>query len=706
MKAKKFGPFLSAVAVSFCLGFGAVGCLATGFQLEVASMVAVAAVCLVLALLAAFLSKENVGFFVLLGLGGMVALVAMLYDVQPVRKLLYSITLIYDLGYGWGVLFPEANNGGATVDMALCILGGVTVLFAAWTVRQGKSPIWALAPALLTVSLCIVVTDTVPREGYLFLVLAGIVLLLLPQSVRRRSQEEGARLTAILLVPCLLFSAALFWAVPRAGYEQKGNPVQQAVLEWLQSLPFAPKQSVGMLSGLTVDLGDIGPREEKNTKVMEVVGARDGLLYLRGQAYDVYNGTQWGVADLDVVDNGWPTVDGGRIGTVKIRTMQVLPIRYVPYYIYKQRLTEDMVQGKFENPDGRESYSFIQMDAVPTEGQNITLDTTLKKQCLSLPAETRKAAEAILEKIMGVEKLSVAQMAERIGDYVRASATYDLNTPAMPKGAEDFALWFLENGETGYCVHFASAATVLLRAVGLPARYVTGYVVSALDGQTVIVDQTNSHAWVEYYMPGEGWKVMEATPAEGLPQAPVVPDPTDPTIPTETIPPTTAEPTEPTEGTQPTTGVDPTTKPTTRPGQEETEATTPGTTPGGNVVPGSKVDRTWILRILKVLAYLGGGVLVVWGQYILRRQRKRRKMDSGPMNRRALARWKQVRLYARLLKLPIPKELEELAEKARFSQHTLTAEELGVLGDWLKQAGERLSKRKDGFLLRLILALG
>ena len=68
MGTKKFGPFLSAVAVSFCLGFGAVGCVATGFQLDVASMVTVAAVCLLLALLTGFLSKENVGFFLLVGI--------------------------------------------------------------------------------------------------------------------------------------------------------------------------------------------------------------------------------------------------------------------------------------------------------------------------------------------------------------------------------------------------------------------------------------------------------------------------------------------------------------------------------------------------------------------------------------------------------------------------------------------------------------
>ena len=48
----------------------------------------------------------------------------------------------------------------------------------------------------------------------------------------------------------------------------------------------------------------------------------------------------------------------------------------------------------------------------------------------------------------------------------------------MDLDSEDFAIWFLTEADTGYCIHFATAAVVLLRAAGIPARYVDGYVVN------------------------------------------------------------------------------------------------------------------------------------------------------------------------------------------------------------------------------------
>ena len=68
----------------------------------------------------------------------------------------------------------------------------------------------------------------------------------------------------------------------------------------------------------------------------------------------------------------------------------------------------------------------------------------------------------------------------------------------MPSG-KDFATWFLNESDTGYCVHFATAGTLMLRALGIPARYVTGYYATAYANQTVTVTTDNAHAWVEYY---------------------------------------------------------------------------------------------------------------------------------------------------------------------------------------------------------------
>lgn len=67
--------------------------------------------------------------------------------------------------------------------------------------------------------------------------------------------------------------------------------------------------------------------------------------------------------------------------------------------------------------------------------------------------------------------------------------------------------------------HFAAAATMLLRACGMPARYVVGYAAPAslFQGQEdgsyqAVLEDDNAHAWAEVYREGIGWTVVEATP--------------------------------------------------------------------------------------------------------------------------------------------------------------------------------------------------
>ena len=69
----------------------------------------------------------------------------------------------------------------------------------------------------------------------------------------------------------------------------------------------------------------------------------------------------------------------------------------------------------------------------------------------------------------------------------------------------------------------------------------------------------------------------------------------------------------------------------------------------------------------------------LWIQRPLRIWLRRKKASSGSPNRRALARWQELALLYRRLGRTPPKNLEELAQKARFSQHELTAGELQAL---------------------------
>ena len=74
---------------------------------------------------------------------------------------------------------------------------------------------------------------------------------------------------------------------------------------------------------------------------------------------------------------------------------------------------------------------------------------------------------------------------------------------------------FLFESREGYCVHFATAMVMLLRAQGIPARYCEGYLCrfaeQDADGNE-IVSSADGHAWAEAYMEGFGWVPMEPTP--------------------------------------------------------------------------------------------------------------------------------------------------------------------------------------------------
>src|SRR6202044_1575602 len=66
---------------------------------------------------------------------------------------------------------------------------------------------------------------------------------------------------------------------------------------------------------------------------------------------------------------------------------------------------------------------------------------------------------------------------------------------------------FLFNTRTGFCGHYASAFAALMRAAGVPARVVTGYLGGEWNpiGGYFVVRQSDAHAWAEVWLGGRGW---------------------------------------------------------------------------------------------------------------------------------------------------------------------------------------------------------
>ena len=104
--------------------------------------------------------------------------------------------------------------------------------------------------------------------------------------------------------------------------------------------------------------------------------------------------------------------------------------------------------------------------------------------------------------------------------YTLMSNTSYTRTPGIMLGNTDVADKFLFESKKGYCVHYATAATLMYRMYGIPARYVTGFKVSAdsfkenADGQwSTAVTDSAQHAWTEIFIDNYGWVPVDVTPA-------------------------------------------------------------------------------------------------------------------------------------------------------------------------------------------------
>jgi hypothetical protein len=120
----------------------------------------------------------------------------------------------------------------------------------------------------------------------------------------------------------------------------------------------------------------------------------------------------------------------------------------------------------------------------------------------SLPESVYRSAEDITGNFDTPYKKAIA-----IESWLAENCTYTLS-PGEPLENEDFVGQFLKKRE-GYCVYYASAMTVLARASGLPARFITGYALkrnpSTNAQDSYLATNATAHAWTEIYFQGIGW---------------------------------------------------------------------------------------------------------------------------------------------------------------------------------------------------------
>jgi hypothetical protein len=102
--------------------------------------------------------------------------------------------------------------------------------------------------------------------------------------------------------------------------------------------------------------------------------------------------------------------------------------------------------------------------------------------------------------------------AKAIETYLRKNYPYDLEVPAPPPD-QDVTDYFLFDLKKGYCDYYATAMVVMARAIGLPARFVSGYSPGSYDAPNAryVIRELNAHSWAEVYFSEIGWVEFEPT---------------------------------------------------------------------------------------------------------------------------------------------------------------------------------------------------
>jgi hypothetical protein len=144
----------------------------------------------------------------------------------------------------------------------------------------------------------------------------------------------------------------------------------------------------------------------------------------------------------------------------------------------------------------------------------------LRKASRDYPEEVRDTYLQLPQLDSRVKKLAEDITAHSTSDYDKAADirrylianyAYTLN---LTSAGKDPLAYFLFTRRAGHCEYFATAMTIMLRSVGVPARYVTGFLPGEYNdvGGDYIIRGSDAHAWVEVYFTGYGWLTFDPTP--------------------------------------------------------------------------------------------------------------------------------------------------------------------------------------------------
>ncbi len=264
--------------------------------------------------------------------------------------------------------------------------------------------------------------------------------------------------------------------------------------------------------------------------MLRIKSDASGTVYLRNMNYGDYTGKGWTeavtynklldevysmnyLASIAIANNG------GKSIALSIEEIEECPY-LLPYFTSLERHIYDIQISDTVYSGSENAYSMYYYDYVGY-GEHIKgslgeyADDELEyrkfvySKYLTIDDGTKAYFDGVIEKT-GFSK-DDDNIIENVAEYIRNSAHYSLKYDRGLDSEDNIVIAFLDKYKEGICQHYASAGVMFYRALGIPARYVTGFMANAVEGQWAEVSNMQAHAWVEIYIDEIGWMPVEVT---------------------------------------------------------------------------------------------------------------------------------------------------------------------------------------------------
>jgi len=345
------------------------------------------------------------------------------------------------------------------------------------------------------------------------------------------SQSMAAH-TLALTAAILGFAVPLFFLLPRISLGVRYHAASR------------PE----MISGFSerVELGSLGRIKTSDRLVMKVKADAPGFrlpsdLKWRGIALDYFDGKSWSRSRSDrsriPTQAGFYKLEQAAQGTdVLIQTILLQPIATDIVFGSHKVLAVSGDLGWLERDESDNIYSLaertgairyaIVSDITRPDPTLIApypdrLPSEIQTYCLQVPEVDGRVA-ALAHSVTAVARTPF-EKALVLEDYLRRAYGYSLDLRGTPTHPDPLAM-FLFDVRRGHCEYFASAMTIMLRQLGIPARLVNGFRTGTYNrlSDHWTVRQRDAHSWVEAWFPPYDWVEFDPTPAEPGSRAPAI----------------------------------------------------------------------------------------------------------------------------------------------------------------------------------------